>query len=116
MDGASAGPGMEHYPCQSDRNHIRPRDAASKRGTNSMPKCENCGIRDAQARLEGFVNGKRESHLFCKQCAEQIMQGALSAEGPFAGNGNALGNIFAGRGGNGQSSAGTTTAERQGSQ
>jgi ATP-dependent Clp protease ATP-binding subunit ClpC len=81
-----------------------------------MPKCENCGIRDAQARLEGFVNGKRESHLFCKQCAEQIMQGALSAEGPFAGNGNALGNIFAGRGGAGQSATNTATAERQGTQ
>jgi ATP-dependent Clp protease ATP-binding subunit ClpC len=81
-----------------------------------MPKCENCGIRDAQARLEGFVNGKRESHLFCRQCAEQIMQGALSAEGPSMGNGNALGNIFAGRGGAGQSSTNTATAERQGSQ
>ncbi len=33
-----------------------------------------------------------------------------------AGNGNALGNIFAGRGGAGQSTAGTATAERQGTQ
>jgi ATP-dependent Clp protease ATP-binding subunit ClpC len=82
-----------------------------------MPKCENCQIRDAEVRLEGFVNGRRESHMFCRQCAEQIMQGAINAEGPAAGNGGAIGNIFSGRAnGGGQSTTGTATAERQGNQ
>jgi len=79
-----------------------------------MQKCENCQVREAQVRLEGFANGKRESHLFCRQCAEQIMQGALSLDGS-AISGNALGNIFAGRasGGGSQSSTSTATTERQ---
>ncbi len=78
-----------------------------------MQKCENCQTREAQVRLEGFINGKRESHFFCKQCAEQIMQGALSDDSSALG-GNALGNIFASRAGGGsQATTGTTTAERQ---
>jgi ATP-dependent Clp protease ATP-binding subunit ClpC len=81
-----------------------------------MPKCESCQIRDASVRLEGFMNGRRESHLFCKQCAEQIMEGAISDEG-LATAGGALGNIFSGRANaNGQPSVGTATAERQGTQ
>jgi ATP-dependent Clp protease ATP-binding subunit ClpC len=81
-----------------------------------MPKCENCQIREAHVRLEGFVNGRRESHLFCRQCAEQIMQGAISDEGPVA-SGSALGNIFAGRAnGSGQATTSTATADRQGTQ
>jgi ATP-dependent Clp protease ATP-binding subunit ClpC len=81
-----------------------------------MPKCENCQIREAHVRLEGFVNGHRESHLFCRQCAEQIMQGAISDEGPVA-SGSALGNIFAGRAnGSGQATTNTATADRQGTQ
>jgi ATP-dependent Clp protease ATP-binding subunit ClpC len=79
-----------------------------------MNKCENCQIREAQVRLDGLVNGRRESHLFCRQCAEEIMRGAVSAEGnPMAG---ALGNIFGSRGGGNQFSAGTATAERQSTQ
>src|SRR5664280_694273 len=78
-----------------------------------MPKCENCQVREAHVRLEGFVNGRRESHLFCRQCAEQIMQGAISDEGPVA-SGSALGNIFAGRAnGSGQATTNTATADRQ---
>jgi ATP-dependent Clp protease ATP-binding subunit ClpC len=79
-----------------------------------MNKCENCQVREAQVRLDGLVNGRRESHLFCRQCAEEIMRGAVSAEGnPMGG---AIGNIFGNRGGGNQFSTGTTTAERQGTQ
>ena len=94
-----------------------------------MPKCEKCHIKDARVRLDGIVNGARESHLFCETCAREIMEGAMGpvgpvgpvgATGPLQGNmsgagaagGNALGNIFgrgAGQGGQG----GTATAERQ---
>ena len=70
-----------------------------------MQKCESCQTREAHVRLDALVNGRRESHFFCKQCAEQIMQGALAAE-ELGGSGANLGNIFAGRAnGGGQSSA-----------
>ena len=77
-----------------------------------MPKCEKCQIKDAQVRLDGIVNGQRESHLFCETCAREIMEGAMGhvASGQ-GGQGAALGNIF-GRGA-GQGQAGTATAERQ---
>ena len=78
-----------------------------------MPKCENCQTRESQVRLEALVNGRREAHFFCKQCAEQIMQGALGDDSSVLGGG-ALGNIFANRAGGGQqATTGTSTAERQ---
>ena len=82
-----------------------------------MPKCEKCQVQDARVRLDGIVNGNRESHLFCETCAREIMEGAMGPMGPLQGNmsgagsGNALGNIF-GRAGS-QGGAGTATAERQ---
>ena len=42
-----------------------------------MPKCEKCQMRDARVRLDGIVNGRRESHLFCQECAEELMRGAM---------------------------------------
>src|SRR6185437_4092190 len=33
-------------------------------------------------RLDSIVNGKRESHYFCRECAEQIMGGELNAATP----------------------------------
>ncbi len=82
-----------------------------------MPKCEKCQINDAAVRLDGIVNGRRESHLFCQSCAEEIMRGAMGAMegGVPAGNG-ALGSIFGRAGGAGQGATGTATAERTGSQ
>ncbi len=78
-----------------------------------MQKCENCQTREAQVRLEGFINGRRESHFFCKQCAEQIMQGALGDDNATLGS-SVLGNIFANRsGGSSQAAAVPATAERQ---
>ena len=79
-----------------------------------MPKCENCQIRDARMRLDGVVNGHRESHYYCQQCGEQILRGAIvSGEGDQAET--VLGNIF-GRAAAGQQATSTATAERQGTQ
>ncbi|HEX3269952.1 MAG TPA: ATP-dependent Clp protease ATP-binding subunit [Ktedonobacterales bacterium] len=47
-----------------------------------MYKCERCKENDARVRLDSIVNGKRESHYFCRECAEQIMGGELSAATP----------------------------------
>jgi len=60
-------------------------------------------------RLDGIVNGRKESHYFCQQCGEQVMRG-LSAENEQAEG--VLGNIFGRGGAAGQTS--TATAERQG--
>src|SRR5579875_2250898 len=86
-----------------------------------MPKCEKCQVRDAQVRLDGIMNGRRESHLFCQPCAEELMQATMSANGlgglsGSGASGNALGSIFGrGQGQPGQpGQAGTATAERQG--
>ena len=76
-----------------------------------MPTCENCQVRDARMRLDGIVNGRKESHYFCQQCGEQVMRG-LSAENEQAEG--VLGNIFGRAGANGQTSTNTATAERQG--
>ena len=80
-----------------------------------MPKCERCQVNDAQVRLDGIVNGRRESHLFCQTCAEEIMRGVMASEGGQPAGGNALGNIF-GRANGAGSATGTATAERQGPQ
>src|SRR5438067_10497021 len=79
-----------------------------------MPKCEKCQVRDARVRLDGIVDGRRESHLFCEQCAEEIMRGAMDpTDGAMGG---VLGSIFGRAGGSGAAGTGTATAERQGPQ
>jgi ATP-dependent Clp protease ATP-binding subunit ClpC len=47
-----------------------------------MYKCERCKENDARVRLDSIVNGKRESHYFCRECAEQIMGDELNAATP----------------------------------
>ena len=47
-----------------------------------MYKCERCKENDARVRLDSIVNGKRESHYFCRQCAEEIMGSELNAATP----------------------------------
>src|ERR671937_818342 len=79
-----------------------------------MPKCEKCQIRDARVRLDGIVNGRRESHLFCQECAEELMRGATDPLG--GAGGGLLGSIFGRANGAGSGGIGTTTAERQGPQ
>jgi ATP-dependent Clp protease ATP-binding subunit ClpC len=93
-----------------------------------MYKCERCKENDARVRLDSIVNGKRESHYFCRQCAEEIMGGELNAAAPDANNADAnsplgglFGSLFSGASGaaNGQpmgfrpSAGQTATAQRK---
>jgi ATP-dependent Clp protease ATP-binding subunit ClpC len=64
-------------------------------------------------RLDGIVNGRRESHLFCQECAEELMRGAMDPLG--GAMGDALGSVFGRTNGASSATAGTATAERQGS-
>jgi ATP-dependent Clp protease ATP-binding subunit ClpC len=60
-----------------------------------MPKCERCDKNDARVRFDAIVNGRREQHYFCRQCAEELMSeqmGALgSTDSPFGGSGGLFG-------------------------
>ena len=76
-----------------------------------MPTCEKCQRNEASVRLDTIVNGQHESHVFCQQCAEEVMRGAMGGGIP-AGSGM-LGSIFGHANGPGSASAGTATAERQ---
>ena len=38
-----------------------------------MQKCERCQENDARVRLDSIVNGRREQHYFCRQCAEEML-------------------------------------------
>ena len=40
-------------------------------------KCERCNEREAQVRLDQVVNGERQQHYFCSQCAEELMHGIM---------------------------------------
>src|SRR5437016_936780 len=62
-------------PCGADScSGIRRRAA---RRNYSMPTCEKCQSNEASVRLDAIVNGQRESHVFCQQCAEEVMRGAM---------------------------------------
>jgi ATP-dependent Clp protease ATP-binding subunit ClpC len=61
------------------------------------------------------ANGRRESHYLCQQCGEQLVRGAMMANGDGESAEGTLGNIF-GRNAAGQAATGTATAERQGTQ
>ncbi|MGO8948230.1 MAG: AAA family ATPase [Ktedonobacterales bacterium] len=82
-----------------------------------MPKCERCNQSDARVRLDSIVNGHREQHYFCRQCAEELLGGSLPAMG---GSESQLNGIFGNSGNMGgspfgfapQGSAGTATAQR----
>ena len=64
-----------------------------------MPKCERCNLNDARVRLDSVVNGRREQHFFCRQCAEELLGGDISSFGGLNGMGG-FGNVF-GNAGNG---------------
>ncbi len=55
-----------------------------------MPKCERCKQNDARVRLDAMVNGRREQHYFCRQCAEELLGGDLNSMGGFGGQGNGM--------------------------
>ena len=38
-----------------------------------MQKCERCQTRDARVRLDSMVDGRREQHYYCRQCAEELL-------------------------------------------
>src|SRR5205085_5031042 len=104
-------PAMESVAAGEGRSPTR---LIKSRGYLSMPTCEKCQMRDARVRLDGIVNGRRESHLFCQECAEELMRGAMD---PMDGAmGGALGGIFGRANGSGSAGIGTATAERQGPQ
>jgi ATP-dependent Clp protease ATP-binding subunit ClpC len=65
-----------------------------------MPKCERCQKNDARVRLDAVVNGRREQHYFCRECAEELMSGELGGMGGIGGIGGPN-NVFGQNGGNG---------------
>ncbi len=84
-----------------------------------MPKCERCKQNDARVRLDSVVNGRREQHYFCRQCAEELLGGEMP--GLNAAGGNPFGGLFGGASGFGGgapfgampgASGGTATAQR----
>jgi ATP-dependent Clp protease ATP-binding subunit ClpC len=85
-----------------------------------MQKCERCQLRDARVRLDSVVNGRREQHYFCRQCAEEILG---QASGEFGNDtmGGMFGSLFNNPGmfgamnGNGGPGMGPASAGRPGS-
>jgi ATP-dependent Clp protease ATP-binding subunit ClpC len=65
-----------------------------------MPKCERCNTNDAQIQLNSVVNGHREQHYFCRQCAEELLGGSIPTTGGNSGQSSgifgALGNAAQG--------------------
>jgi ATP-dependent Clp protease ATP-binding subunit ClpC len=60
-----------------------------------MHKCERCQEKDARVRLDSVLNGERESHYYCRACAEEIMGGSLeSFGGGSGGTTGSLGGLF----------------------
>src|SRR5438067_820441 len=79
-----------------------------------MPTCEKCQSNEASVRLDAIVNGQRESHVFCQQCAEEVMHGAMGGGIP-AGSG-VLGSIFGRANSSDAAPAGAAMVGRQGPQ
>ena len=50
-----------------------------------MVKCEQCQTREARLRLEGLVNGLQGTHLYCEECAEDLMRRTAGVEEDAAG-------------------------------
>jgi ATP-dependent Clp protease ATP-binding subunit ClpC len=85
-----------------------------------MPKCERCQRNDARVRLDSVVNGRREQHFFCRECAEELLGGEINPLGGqfpnMFGFGGAGASPFGFGGGAGASplgaQGGTATAQR----
>ncbi|HEX9039284.1 MAG TPA: ATP-dependent Clp protease ATP-binding subunit [Ktedonobacterales bacterium] len=54
-----------------------------------MQKCERCETRDARVRLDTMVEGRREQHFYCRECAEEVIGQASGSIGP-----DSLGGMF----------------------
>ena len=85
-----------------------------------MPKCERCKQNDARVRFDAIVNGRREQHFFCRECAEELMSEQMGqmggADGP---GGSPFGSLFGGNTGAGgpfgfapQGNAATATRQK----
>src|SRR5262249_21877767 len=86
-----------------------------------MQKCERCQENEARVRLDSLVNGRREQHYFCRQCAEELLGGQVSGLGNgSSGSEDLFSSFFGGaRGQSGnaapfgfRSNGGTATAQR----
>jgi ATP-dependent Clp protease ATP-binding subunit ClpC len=55
-----------------------------------MPKCERCNTNDAQIQLNSVVNGHREQHYFCRQCAEELLGGSIPTMGGTSGQSSGI--------------------------
>src|SRR5260221_13114153 len=73
-----------------------------------MPKCERCQLNDARVRLDSVVNGRREQHFFCRQCAEELLGADMSSLGGSGGFGGPMGGMFGAE----PNAGGTATAQR----
>jgi ATP-dependent Clp protease ATP-binding subunit ClpC len=86
-----------------------------------MHKCERCQQNEARVRLDSVINGRREQHYFCRQCAEELLGDQVNGLGGGANNPDDLfSNFFGsagGQSGNGapfgfRPNGGTATAQR----
>ncbi len=86
-----------------------------------MQKCERCQENEARVRLDSIVNGRREQHYFCRQCAEELLGGQVNGLGNGSnGSEDLFGSFFGnarGQTGNGapfgfRQNGGTATAQR----
>ena len=66
-----------------------------------MQKCERCQTNDARVRLDSVVNGRREQHYFCRQCAEEMLGGLNTSDGAEGGETSPFGGLFGSFFGNG---------------
>jgi ATP-dependent Clp protease ATP-binding subunit ClpC len=73
-----------------------------------MPKCERCQLNDARVRLDSVVNGRREQHFFCRQCAEELLGADMSSLSGSGGFGGPMGGMFGAQ----PNAGGTATAQR----
>ncbi|HEV8193831.1 MAG TPA: AAA family ATPase [Ktedonobacterales bacterium] len=86
-----------------------------------MQKCERCQENEARVRLDSLVNGRREQHYFCRECAEELLGGQMNGSGNGSNSSDDLFSSFfgntRGQSGNGapfgfRSNGGTATAQR----
>ncbi|MEO7001599.1 MAG: ATP-dependent Clp protease ATP-binding subunit [Ktedonobacterales bacterium] len=66
-----------------------------------MQKCERCETNEARVRLDSVVNGRREQHYFCRQCAEEMLGGLNTSDSAEAGETSPFGGLFGSFFGNG---------------
>ena len=71
-----------------------------------MQKCERCQENEARVRLDSIVNGRREQHYFCRECAEELLGGQVTGLGNGNGSNGSSDDLFGSFFGNGRAQAG----------